>query len=264
MTFWLLYILIGAGAGLLAGLLGVGGGIVLVPAFTFIFAAEHFDPAHSIHLALGTSLAVITFTSLSSLRAHHGHGAVDWLVVRRITPGIVCGTLVGSVFAAQLSSMFLKGFFVAFQYTVALQMFFNFRPKGHRELPGALGTNLAGGIIGGISSLVGIGGGTMSVPFMLWCNVAMHRAIGTSSAIGFPIALAGTAGYLVNGLGIASLPKMSIGFIYLPALFCVAIVSILTAPIGARLTHKLPVSRLKRFFAFFLLVVATKLLLSLF
>ncbi|MCM2357089.1 MAG: sulfite exporter TauE/SafE family protein [Geobacteraceae bacterium] len=259
MTYWLLYMALGAFAGLLAGLLGVGGGLVVVPILTFLFTAQQM-PAHFIlHLALGTSLASIMFTSISSLRAHHSRGAVDWQVFRRITPGILVGTFLGSWVAAQLSTGFLKGFFVLFLYYVAFQMLLNVKPAPSRQLPGAGGMFGAGSVIGGVSSLVGIGGGSMSVPLLVWCNVTLHNAIGTSSAIGFPIALAGAAGYVANGLFVNSLPPHTLGFVYLPALLGIAVVSILTAPFGARLAHSLPVPLLKKFFAFLLIVMGTKM-----
>lgn len=263
MSFWLAYLVLGAFAGLLAGLLGVGGGIVIVPVLTFLFAAQHFSSLYIVHLALGTSLASIMFTSLSSLRAHHVRGAVNWQVVRRITPGILAGTFAGSWVAAQLSTRFLKGFFAVFLFFVAFQMFLNAKPAPSRQLPNACGMFGVGGIIGGVSSLVGIGGGTMSVPFLVWCNLSLHNAIGTSAAIGFPIALAGTAGYLVNGAGAGGLPAYSLGFIYFPALFCVSLASICTAPLGASLSHMLPVQKLKKFFAVFLFVMGIKMLTTL-
>ena len=262
MTVWLMYIALGAFAGILAGLLGVGGGLVIVPVLTFIFTALHFPERHILHLALGTSLASIMFTSVSSFRAHHRRGAVDWLVVRRITLGIMAGTFGGSWVAAQLSTRFLKGFFVVFLYYVATQMLLNIKPKPHRQLPGRTGMFSVGSLIGGVSSLVGIGGGSMSVPFLVWCNVAIHRAIGTSAAIGFPIALAGAVGYVVNGLS-APLPPYSLGFVYLPALIGIAAASIATAPFGAKLAHSLPIDKLKKIFALLLVVMGTKMLWSL-
>jgi uncharacterized membrane protein YfcA len=257
-----MYIALGAFAGVLAGLLGVGGGLVIVPVLTFIFTAQHLPDAHILHLALGTSLASIMFTSVSSLRAHHLRGAVDWQVIRRISLGIMVGTFGGSWVAAQLSTRFLKGFFVVFLYYVATQMLLNIKPKPHRHLPGLTAMFSVGGVIGGVSSLVGIGGGSLSVPFLTWCNVAIHRAIGTSAAIGFPIALAGAAGYVVNGLS-APLPPYSLGFVYLPALIGIAAASVATAPLGAKLAHSLPIDKLKKIFALLLIVMGTKMLVSL-
>lgn len=264
MIYLLLYLGVGAFSGLLAGLLGVGGGLVIVPMLTFIFASQQMPASYILHLALGTSLASIMFTSVSSLRAHHGRGAVNWQVFRSITPGILLGTLAGSWVAAQLSTRFLKGFFVVFLYYIALQMLLNVKPKPARQLPGAGGMLGVGGVIGGVSSLVGIGGGSMSVPFLLWCNVSLHNAIGTSAAIGFPIALAGAVGYVANGLSVGALPSHSLGFVYLPALAGVAVISIFTAPVGARLAHILPVPLLKKCFAFFLVVMGTKMLSGIF
>ncbi len=263
MEFWLLYLASGVVAGFLAGLLGVGGGLVIVPVLTFIFAAQHFPEAYIQHLALGTSLASILFTSVSSLRAHHAHGAVNWDVVRGIAPGIVVGALLGSVLAAQLSSHFLKVFFVVFIYYVATQMLLNIKPKPSRQLPGMAGMFGAGSFIGGISSLVGIGGGTVSVPFMTWCNVKLHQAIGSSAAIGFPIAAAGAAGFIVNGLAVKGLPPYSLGFVYFPALLGLVVASVLMAPLGARLAHRLPVAQLKKIFALLLYALGTRMLVSL-
>lgn len=260
MIYWLLYLALGGLAGVLAGLLGVGGGLVIVPMLTFLFTAQQMPTQFILHLALGTSLASIIFTSVASLRAHHGKGAVNWQVFRRVTPGILVGTLLGSCVAAQLSTRFLKGFFVVFLYYVALQMLLDVRPHPSRQLPGARGMFGVGSLIGGLSSLVGIGGGSMSVPFLVWCNVSVRNAIGTSAAIGFPIALAGAIGYVANGLAVTTLPPHSLGFVYLPALLGVAAVSMLTAPFGARLAHSLPVAQLKRFFAFLLIAMATKML----
>ncbi|HWR05023.1 MAG TPA: sulfite exporter TauE/SafE family protein [Humidesulfovibrio sp.] len=261
-TAWLLYIATGAFAGVLAGLLGVGGGLVIVPMLNFVFHIIELPGDYIQHLALGTSLASIMFTSVSSLRAHHQRGAVVWAIVKAITPGILIGTFLGSKVAAHLSSQFLSAFFVVFLYYVAAQMLLNIKPKATRQVPGTAGMFAAGSVIGGVSSLVGIGGGTLSVPFMTWCNVALHTCIGTSAAIGFPIAVAGTAGYIVNGLS-APLPGLDagyLGFIYLPALVGVAAASILTAPLGAKLAHSLPVGKLKKIFACLLVIMGTKML----
>lgn len=261
--FLLAYLGLGAFAGILAGLLGVGGGIVIVPVLTFLFTSQGLPAPYIAHLALGTSLATIIFTSISSLRAHHARGAVDWQVVRRISAGIVIGTLAGSWVAAQLSTTSLKVFFVIFIYYVATQMLLNIRPKPSRQIPGTGAMFGVGGVIGWVSSLVGIGGGSLSVPFMVWCNMSMHNSIGTSAAIGLPIALAGAAGYAANGLAAGPLPPWSLGFVYLPALAGVSLASVVTAPLGARLAHSLPVAKLKKSFALLLIVMGTKLLTTL-
>ena len=258
-TIVLLYLGVGAIAGVLAGLLGVGGGLVIVPMLVFCFTLQGLPNEHIMHIALGTSLASIMFTSVSSFMAHHRKGAVNWTVVKKISAGILIGTFGGTWIAAGLSTGFLKGFFVIFLYYVATQMVLDRKPSASRELPGNAGMFSAGGIIGVVSSLVGIGGGSLSVPFMIWCNMPVHNAIGTSAAIGFPIAVAGCIGYLVNGFKVASLPPFSLGYVYLPALAGIAVASVVTAPLGAKLAHSLPVRQLKKIFALLLFLVATKM-----
>jgi len=254
------YFALGLATGFLAGLLGVGGGLIIVPLLIMQFHAQGLAVGIEPQMALGTSLATILFTSLSSVRAHHRHGAVGWPLVRRIAPGALAGTLAGSLLAAQVPATVLKVFFVAFLFYAAFQMWLDFRPAPHRGLPGPAGTTIAGGVIGAVSSWVGIGGATLSVPFMLWHNVPLHRAIGTASAIGFPIALAGALGYALGGQGVAGRPDGSLGFIYLPALAGIVAGSVLTAPLGARTTHRLPVRPLKRIFALLLIVLALRML----
>lgn len=263
MAFIAGYLALGLFAGVIAGLLGVGGGLVMVPFLTWAFLEQGFPAAYNIHMALGTSLAIIVLTSLSSVRAHHAHGAVRWAAVRRIAPGIVLGTLVGAFAAAHLPDQGLKWFFTAFMLYAATQMLLGFKPKPHRDLPGWPGMTAAGGVIGLVSSWVGIGGGTLSVPFLTWCNIRFQEAIGTSAAIGFPIALSGAIGFALSGLGAPGLPDDSLGFVYLPALLAVAAGSVLSAPWGAALTHRLPVARLKRIFAGLLYLLAVRMAYSL-
>ena len=254
---------LGLVVGFVAGLLGVGGGLIIVPVLIMMLHAQGLAAGMEPQLALGTSLASILFTSLSSVRAHHRHAAVEWLLVRRIAPGIVAGTLIGAMLAAQMSAWVLKVFFVVFLFYAATQMWFDFKPAPHRSLPGRLGTTAAGSVIGAVSSWVGIGGGTLSVPFMLWHNVTLHRAIATSAAIGFPIAIAGAVGYVMGGWDVPSRPAGSLGFVYLPALVGIALGSVLTAPLGARTAHRLPVGRLKKIFALLLFALAIRMTSSL-
>ena len=263
MSFIVALLILGLVSGFIAGLLGVGGGLVMVPVLVVLFAQQGFDPGWHMHLALGTSLAVIVLTSISSLRAHHAHGAVRWDTVRRIAPGIVLGTLLGAFAVRHLSDLGLRVFFVAFLFYAATQMWLEYRPKPSRELPGWPGMTAVGVVIGAVSSWVGIGGGTLSVPFQLWCNIKLHEAIGTSAAIGFPIAVAGAIGYGLSGYGAPGLPEWSLGFIYLPALAGIAAASWLTAPLGARLAHRLPIKRLKRIFALLLYALGLRMLFSL-
>jgi uncharacterized membrane protein YfcA len=258
-SFLVAYLALGLVSGFIAGLLGVGGGLVLVPVLSWIYARQSFPAEYNIHMALGTSLAIIVLTSIASLRAHHMHGAVRWPAVRRIAPGIVVGTLAGALAAAHFSDFGLRLFFVCFLYYAGIQMLVGFKPKAHRDLPGWLGMTAAGSVIGMVSSWVGIGGGTLSVPFLNWCNIRFQEAIGTSAAIGFPIAVSGFVGYAVSGQTAAGLPAYSLGFIYLPALAMVALSSMASAPFGARLTHSLPVDRLKKIFATLLLFMALRM-----
>lgn len=259
-----LYLAVGAVAGVLAGLMGIGGGLIIVPMLVFCFSLQGVAHEHIMHLALGTSLASIIFTSVSSFIAHHKRGAVHWDIVRKIVPGIIVGTLVGAYIASLMSTNVLKGFFVFFLYYVAVQILLDKKPKASRTLPGISGIFGVGNVIGVVSSLLGIGGGTLSVPFMLWCNIAVHSAIGTSAAIGFPIAVAGAIGYVLTGLRIdTGLPAYSVGYIYFPALLGIVCASMLTAPLGVRIAHWLPVPKLKRVFAVLLFVVATKMLVGL-
>ena len=263
-SFWIAYLAFGAVAGIIAGLLGVGGGIVVVPALYFLFTAQGLPHDHIMQLALGTSLATIVFTSIASFRAHDRRGAVRWDIFKSITPGILIGSFAGSWVAAQLSTKFLKGFFVVFLYYVSIQMLLNIKPKPSRQVPASAGMFGVGGVVGLVSNLVGIGGGTMTVPFLTWCNIPIHVAVGTASAIGLPIAVAGTIGYLANGFAKSGLPSLAIGYIYLPALIGIVAMSVVTAKYGAKLAHALPVATLKRVFALFLLAMATKMLWSMF
>ncbi len=256
----LVYLACGAVAGVLAGLLGVGGGIVIVPMLVAILPTQGVPAEYVQHLALGTSLASIMVTSISSTRAHNKRGAVRWDIWKAITPGILLGTFFGGLVASDLPTGFLKAFFICFLYFVSAQMLLDIKPKASRDLPGKLGTSAVGGGIGVVSSFVGIGGGTLSVPFMTFCNVPMHTAVGTSAAIGFPIAVAGTLGYVVGGWNVPGLPAGTLGYVHVVALLGLASASFCTAPLGARLSHALPVKSLKRGFAVFLILVATRML----
>lgn len=258
------YLALGAVAGFLGGMFGIGGGTVMVPFLVMLFDAQHFPENQVLHLALGTGMACIIFTALASLRKHHQHGAVNWHVVRQITPGIFLGTALGALSVLNISPRFLLGFFACFVYFAAIQMLLNLRPHAERALPGRLGMSSMGIVTGWLSSLVSIGGGTLIVPFLLWCNVPLRHAIGTASAIGLPIALGGSIGYVLTGLSLdpATLPAHTLGFVFLPALLGLSTASVLTAPMGARAAHRLPVDTLRKVFALVLLALATKMLLK--
>ncbi len=261
MDHWLLvYLLLGAFAGLVAGLLGVGGGLIIVPVLAFVFAEQGVAGPVTMHLAIGTSLASIVFTSISSVRAHHRHGAVLWPVFWQLLPGIVAGALLGAWIADRLATRPLQIFFALFELFVALQLSLNIRPAPQRALPGRFGLFGAGGVIGAVSSLLGIGGGTLTVPFLIWCNVAMRKAVATSAACGLPIAVAGGLGFVIAGWNDARLPAASSGYLYWPAFAGIVIASVLTAPLGARLAHRLPATTLKRIFALLLVGLAMKML----
>ncbi len=264
MTIWFIYCVLGAVVGILAGLLGVGGGVIIVPSLAGLFAYQQFSPDQIQHLVVGTSLASILFTSVSSMKAHHERASVDWGIVRRMAPAIVVGALIGSWVASHMSTRFLQGVFVVFLFSVAAQMLMKESVQpAQTSKPRPVMMPVLGGVIGGLSSMVGIGGGSMVVPFLSWCNVAMRTAIGTSSAIGIFIAFSGTVGSIVFTTGTETLPKFSIGYVYLPALAGIAIFSMLTAPVGAKLAHSLPVPILKRGFAVLLFIISTKMLFNL-
>ena len=259
------YLALGAFAGVFAGMLGIGGGLVLVPALALMFAAQaQFPTGEILHVALGTSMASIIFTAIASIRTHHRHGAIRWDVVKTITPGILVGTGLGTLVAASVPTRPLAVFFTFFVCLVAVQMAMNLKPKATRELPGSVGIAGVGLGIGVLSSLVAIGGGSLTVPFLTWCNVRIQHAIGTSAAVGLPIAIGGTAGYVFNGWGKAGLPAGSLGYVYLPALAILVAATMVTAPVGARLAHRLPVATLKRIFAGLLILLAAKMLWNLF
>lgn len=253
---FLLYALTGVIAGFLAGLLGVGGGLVIVPALFAIYAALGYENSHLMHIALGTSLATIIFTSISSVWAHHQRGAVLWDAIIRLSPGIVIGAWIGALIAKYLPSENLQWIFGIFELYVATQMMLGIKPAPHRSLPSNTGMFAVGGGIGAVSSIVGIGGGTLTVPFLSWCNIVMQKAVATSAACGLPIAVAGAVGYVVAGWGAEGLPEHNIGYVHLPSMFGVAVASVLLAPLGAKLAHQLPAQALKRVFAVVLYFIA--------
>jgi len=255
-----IYLVTGAGAGILAGLLGVGGGLIIVPALAFYFAYSHIAAEYLMHLAIGTSLATIVVTGLASAIAHHRHGAVDWAIVVRLAPWLVIGAGSGALLANYLATSSLRVLFGIFELAVAAQLAFDIKPDLHRTLPGKPGFGVAGWVIGTVSSLMGIGGGTLTVPFLTWNSVSMHRAVATSAACGVPIALAGMSGFVVAGWEVPGLPSASTGFIYWPACAGISAASVLCAPVGAHLAHRVPGRRLRHIFAGFLAIVAIKML----
>ncbi len=253
--------LLGLCTGFLAGLLGIGGGMLMVPFITFILSGRGIAPDLSIKMAIATSMATIVFTSISSVRAHHRRGAVRRDIVRRLAPGIVLGAALASLGVfTWLKGQSLALFFAVFVAFSATQMLLDRKPAPSRTLPGTAGQLTAGGIIGFLSGLVGAGGGFVSVPFMTWCNVTIHNAVATSAALGFPIALANSLGFIAAGQSVPQLPEGALGYVYLPALLVIASASVLMAPWGVKAAHALPVKPLKRIFALVLYGLALTML----
>jgi uncharacterized membrane protein YfcA len=254
-------LLLGCCTGFLAGLLGIGGGMLLVPFLSIILSNRGVPSGMAVKMAIATSMTTIVFTSLSSVRAHHKRGAVRWPLVRNMAPGIVLGGLVaGAGVFALVKGQALALFFAAFVAFSATQMLRGRPPHPDRDMPGRLGQAAAGSGIGFLSGLVGAGGGFVSVPFMTRCNVPIHHAVATSAALGFPIALANTVGYFFGGLGLPPALPGAMGYLYLPALGVIAAASVMLAPMGARAAHAMDVRQLKRAFAVLLYLLAAYML----
>ena len=246
------YALLGVFAGVIAGLLGVGGGLIVVPILVALYSLQNFPAELTMQLAVGSSLATIVFTSLSSMRAHHRRGAVDWLITAQLSAGIMLGAWLGGVLAQWLGGVLLALLFGLFELAVAVQMGFGRPPAAHRQAPGPARNASAGVLIGALSALLGIGGGTLTVPYLVWHNVGVRQAVGTSSACGLPIALVGALGFVLVGRGVDGLPPGSTGFVYWPAVAAISVTSVASAPLGARLAHRLDQASLKRLFALFI------------
>jgi uncharacterized membrane protein YfcA len=259
-VIFLLYFLVGTASGILAGLFGVGGGTIIVPALLLCFQWQGVLPELQTHMAIGTSLAAIFITSISSTYSHHRVGAVQWPIAWWLTPGIAAGVWAGAYLAAQLQGLNLQRLFGVFCWVIAAQMWFGWQPQGNAQVPGKGGLSLAGIIIGGVSALFGIGGGSLTVPFLCWCRVRMQEAVATAAACGFPLALVGALGYAYQGWGNASLPDHAFGYVYLPAMLGVGIASVPCARLGAKLAHYWSASTLKRIFACFMVFIGGVLL----
>jgi len=253
----LMLMLCGGIAGYLAGLLGIGGGMILVPFMILVFNHQGFSQTVIVHMAIATGMATILFTTTSAIWAHHKHSSIDWKLVASLSPGMVLGGLVGgSELFEALKTSWLSFFFALFIVYTSIQMLLNKKPKAGRELPGPIGLFSFGTFTGVLASLVGAGGAFITVPFMLWCNVKPHVAMATSSDLGFPIAAAATIGYMYGSWGNPNLPAGSLGFVYLPAVACIVVVSVFTAPWGAKMARKLDVAQLKRVFGIVLFFLA--------
>ncbi|MDX1497138.1 MAG: sulfite exporter TauE/SafE family protein [Salinisphaeraceae bacterium] len=255
----LIFLAVGAVAGLTAGLFGVGGGMIIVPALAFMLPGLGVGDAIVMQVAVGTSLAVISATSISSMLAHHRRGAVLWDVFKALTVGLIIGALIGAVIADHVSSLALRRIVGVSALLVAIKMWLDLKPKAHTPLPGPAGLTVAGGLIGSASSLIGIGGGSLTVPFLSWCSVPMQKAVGTAAAGGIPIAWAGMLGFMITGWGEPGLPDWSLGYVSLPGFLGIAIASVSVAPLGARLAHTLSPHMLKRCFAILLFVIGIEM-----
>lgn len=262
LTTLALYLLLGALAGVVAGLFGIGGGLLIVPVLVFTFELQGIPAAVLTHMAVATSLATIVITSISSIRTHHQHGAVRWELFRPLGVGILLGAVLGVNTAVQLPGPVLQLSIGIFVLVVAVQMALNLKPSAGDSLPSKLELGAAGGGIGWASAIFGIGGGTLTVPYLSWRRISMPQAVATSAACGLPIALMGAATNVGLGWGDPDLPEWSLGYVYLPAFMGIVLASSLTAPVGARLAHRLPQARLKRVFALFLLVVSLRFILG--
>jgi hypothetical protein len=257
--FWV-SILLGMVSGLLAGLFGIGGGLVIVPVLVILFTAQGFPTDLVMLMAVATSLAVIILTAIASVLAHHRLGSVVWAKVFRLSPGIMVGAAVGAVVAKHISADTLRYILVIFLLYVAIQMALQVKPKPDHVKQSRALDFLVANIIGLLSSIVGIGGGTLTVPYLVSGQMLMRNAVAVASACGLPIAVAGTVSYALLGWNVLHLPEWSLGYVYLPVFFGTGLSSIATAPIGAKLAYKLPAVKLKRYFSLLLFVMAAKLM----
>lgn len=247
----------GAISGFLAGLLGIGGGMILVPFMILVFNHLDFNQAVIVHMAIASGMATILFTTSSAIWAHHKHGSIDWKLVASMSPGMIFGSLVGgSELFEAIKTSWLSLFFAIFIVYTSIQMLLNKKPKGERELPGFMGLFAFGTFAGALASLVGAGGAFITIPFMLWCNVKPHTAMASSSGLGLPVAASATLGYMYGSWGNPNLPAGSLGFVYLPAVACIVVISVFTAPLGAKMARKLNVAQLKRVFGVLLFFLA--------
>ena len=260
-TFVPAYFALGVVIGFLAGLLGIGGGGMMVPVLVWLFTLQNYPREHIVHMAVASALATVFFTSVSSVRAHAQRGAVRWDLARLMVPGILLGGFLGALAAGWFSSFGLALFFAVFVVIMATNMLIRRKPVPGRTVPGAFGMIIAGLLIGSLSALIAIGGAMMTVPFLVWCAVPILHAVGTSSAIGFPVALASTVGYVWTGLHADGLPATAIGYVDVPAAIGIAAASVLMAPLGARMAHRLPTQVLRRVFAVLLYLLAGHMLM---
>jgi uncharacterized membrane protein YfcA len=258
----LAYLAIGLLAGYLAGFLGIGGGFVVVPALTWLFLQNPETAPFAVHMAVATSLGTMLVTSLSSILAHQRKRAIRWPLVRALAPGLVAGAVLGALLADVLDGAVLVRVVGVFAVLAGLQLVLARAPTGERPLPGQPALSVVGLVIGGISSLIGIGGGALTGPWQLWHGIRAQNAVATSAACGYPIAIAGSAAFVVLGLN-SGLPAGALGYVHLPAFAGIAVASAASAPLGAATVHRLPPVTVKRLFGVFLLLVGLRMLAGL-
>ncbi len=259
MTF-LIYIGLGIFAGMLSGIFGIGGGLVIVPTLLFCFKFLGFPEAHVMHLTIGTSLSIILVTVSNSTYGHYLNKNIEWSIVKKFLGPLIVGAIAGSFVSKDIAANTLELIFSLYVVLVSIKMFTDIKVERELKETSSVLYGLVGLIIGFKSTILGIGGGTISIPFLSWRGLPMKKAVGISASLGVPIAIAGTASYIYNGLGINGLPEYSLGFVYLPALGGVVITSSFFARLGARISHKLPQQRMKRGFSLFLMIVAVKMI----
>lgn len=257
--WWLGYPLLGIIVGFMAGLLGVGGGLITVPVLLFLNQAQKFPSEHLYKMVLASSMAAMVFTSFSSVKSHYQQGHIDWSIVKSLTPGLLLGAGVGGFFGTWIPDFWLAMVFISFALYTSLQMFFNWKVSPHRALPNAPIMVGFGLITGVLSALISAGGGFLVVPFLSWCNVDMKRAVAVSAGCGFPIAFFGAIGYMLSGWNVQGLPPHSLGWVHLPSALGIAMTSVFFARIGAKVSSSLPVSTLKKIFALLLLGIAVSI-----
>lgn len=260
MLFILGYLILGAFAGLMGGMLGIGGGVIIVPALIILFTWQHFPPELVPILAVASSLGSIIVTSFSAMQAQRKRNAVDWALFRQWGVLVVTGGFFSGFIAEYLPALVLKQCIAIFLIIVALIMLSQWIPKPDRQLPGKLRTAALGLLSGVVSALAGIGGGNIIVPLLVYFNIPIQRAAATASALGLPIATVGTLGYVLAGWKESGAPDFTLGYVYLPATFCIALMSFFSAPLGVSIAHRLPAATLKRVFGGILLIVAGRML----
>lgn len=256
-------IVLGAVSGIAAGLFGIGGGLIIVPVLVILFTQQGFATELVMIMSVATSLATIIGTSIASVLAHHRLAAVIWSKVFRLAPGIVVGAALGAVVANHMPKELLRLIFIIYLLYAATTMALAHKPKPGRAAASGFVDGIAGLITGSLSAIIGIGGGTLIVPFLVYFQMPMRNAVAVASACGLPIAISSTISYVVLGQSVIGLPAWSLGYIYLPAFFGIVLASILTAPTGAKWANKMPAQKLKRYFSILLFLMAIKLIIPL-